>query len=82
MLALFAAAVGLGILMGHLKETDRRNEESRNAGQETKQRLKWHWAAVGKCQGQGLHAVMGFNDEVICLDPGAWAWVYNGKGPP
>ena len=54
----------------------------RETDEEMEQRLKWHWAAINKCQAKGLHAVMGFNDEVICLDPGAWAWVYNGKGPP
>lgn len=91
---LLAAAVMLGVYVGRSKNRVQHPEPSstqsaasnppprRDTDEEMEQRLKWHWAAINKCKAKGLHAVMGFNDEVICLDPGAWAWVYDGKGPP
>lgn len=93
MLGLFAVAIGMGIFAGRTKEIVKCAASTpslqltaapppRETDEEIEQRLRWHWAAINKCESKGFHAVMGFNDKVICLGPEAWIWVYDGKGPP
>jgi hypothetical protein len=94
MLGLFAAAIGVGIFAGRTKEivkcaaatssgqSSTSAPSPRESDEEMEQRMRWHWAAINKCEAKGFYAVMGFNNKVICLGPGSWAWVYDGKGPP